>query len=431
LLVGTPPGNTSWTPTLFRYVEVRNQIDGPKASVIAAPDFHSLLPGTTSFQDDCAESIAVANTWAVTGSPSIVTDHELENASGSGRTSSVTSWQQVPAGATPPKAATVIPASLWSAMSVLVRGDDGPPVIEQVATALPAFDGTSIGCSVFAKRGQHLLALFGTGAGDTASITPPSPHSGTWTTIVDMGDTNQQFVRLLAWIRPVLNDGEQSVIIPQTAGASPPWDYHLKVVVLSNVAEFLPSCYDDWSVPYGVPACYRIRQGRADGSISDWSPEVCTTVPAPEGVDLIFTAPDMPELNAAYNEAHTRLPTTREYTLLDADQLTLQAVYGRDNQLAFRPAEKLGVAFNRTLLVSPLCQNEVPCLEAVRPLRDLMTAPVDFLVVRDTCGNSWYASLNVPTVTQFSSPDMPDLWTANIEVVELAEPILASVVSGA
>ena len=69
------------------------------------------------------------------------------------------------------------------------------------------------------------------------------------------------------------------------------------------------------------------------------------TVPPPAGVDLVFTVPSAPHMNAAYNEAHANLPTERDYEFLDSNDSIYTAVYGRDNQLKFRPTEKRGVRF--------------------------------------------------------------------------------------
>lgn len=415
------------------YVEVRTEVDGP---VVTRADFHSLLPGTTVFEDDHD------NTWTVYGAASVVAANELTGAFGGGAdSSSVAAWQQVPAGATGTRVAEVSPARNFATMSVLVRGVEGPPVLEEVVTNL-GLDGVTLTTSPTVKRGMWLLALFGSPAGSTEfngeTWGPPTPGNWEWqhfdpgfvvtgpTGITDShpNGTAADRPRVSAWIRPVVDDGPQTVTLPQTSDPFDPWDYHFRVVVLSNVAEFIPSCYDDWSVAYGGEVCYRVRQGRSDGSISDFSAPVCETVPGPAGVDLVFTVPSRPELNAAYNEAHAGLPTEREYTFLDAGDTVHMAVYGRDNQLAFRPTEKRGVRFRRNLLVSPLCEAEVPCLDAVKPLRDLMTEPVPIVVARDTCGNRWYASVVVDTAVQLSSPGLPDLWTAQVTIVELAAPVV-------
>lgn len=416
-----------------RSVEVRTEVDGP---VVARADFHSLLPGTTTFDDEHD------NTWTVYGGASIVADNELTGAFGGGADSSSTAaWLQVPAGATGTRTAQIAPARTYATMSVLVRGVEGPPVIEEVVTNL-GLDGVTLTTSANTKRGMWLLALFGTRAGATEFNGkvwgPPTPGNWEWqhfeagetvtgpTGITDShpNGTGADRPRVSAWIRPVVDDGPQTVTLPQTSDPLDPWDYHLRVVVLSNVAEFIPSCYDDWSVAYGTEACYQVRQGRSDGSVSDFSVPVCTTVPPPAGVDLIFTVPDRPELNAAYNETHDSLPTERAYEHLDAEDSTYTGVYGRDKQLKFRPTERRGVRFRRQLLVSPLCEDQVPCLDVVQPLVDLMVEPVPFVVVRDTCGNRWFAGIELETSTQLSTVGLPDLWTAQVQVTELAEPVV-------
>ena len=119
----------------------------------------------------------------------------------------------------------------------------------------------------------------------------------------------------------------------------------------------------------------------------------------PGGVDLVFTSPEAPDLNAAYPELHSSTPTERQFLFADAATTEYQAVYSRNNRLAFRPSEQSGVEFTRTLLVSPRCQMQIPGLRAVKPLRDLMTAALPYIIVRDALGHRWYGSLTVPSAT--------------------------------
>lgn len=398
-----------------QWVEVRTQVDGP---VVARAELHSQLPGTSTFEDE------YDNTWTVYGTASIVDANEWSGTFGGGAdTTSVATWEQVQAGSTGTRTATFTPSETRAAVSVLVRGREGPPVLEEVVTNL-GLDGVTLTTSPATRRGQWLLAVLGSEAGSNADFGPPTP--GNWQLVVDSGESNAaDKPRVAAWVRAVVDDGPQVVTVPQTTDPFDPWDYHLRVAVLSDVAEFIPSCYDDWSVRYGQEACYQVRQGRSDGSVSDYSVPVCATVPPPAGVDLVFTVPERPELNAAYNEAHTRLPTERDYEHLDANDSVYVGVYGRDKQLKFRPMERRGLRFQRQLLVSPMCEDHAPCLEVVQPLVDLMVEPITVVVVRDDCGNRWFAGVEVDTTTQLATVGLPDLWTAAVTITELADPLIA------
>lgn len=189
----------------------------------------------------------------------------------------------------------------------------------------------------------------------------------------------------------------------------------------------VPTCWDDWSHVYDSQVCYRVRQQRFDGALSDFIEQACTTVSSPAGADVIITVPDDPTANVAFPEANSgTLPITHEWTNLDSDQTTLRAIYGRDKFLAFRPLERLGLQFNRTLLVRALCTPEAPCLNVTAKLRDVAAAAGGSQVVRDRCGNRWYASVSVPSLTQLSDPDVGDMWLATLQVTELADPIVTA-----
>lgn len=187
------------------------------------------------------------------------------------------------------------------------------------------------------------------------------------------------------------------------------------------------TCWDDWSHVYDSQVCYRIRQQRVDGTLSDFVETVCRTTVAPAGADIIVTLPDEPERNIALPEAYPeQLPIKKEWTNLDADSHVIQAVYGRDKHISFRPIERLGFKFQRQVLISSLCTTTEPCLNVIEGLHEVCDATTGIIVVRDACGNRWYATLNVPTFTNLHDPDVGDMWLADIVVTELATPIISA-----
>ena len=146
---------------------------------------------------------------------------------------------------------------------------------------------------------------------------------------------------------------------------------------------------------------------------------------APPGADMVITSPDDPTLNVAFPEVYAaRLPISKDWINLDAESHVVRAVYGRDKHISFRPLERLGIRFKRRILISALCTPVVPCLSVTEGLHAVCHAPVSSLVVRDGCGNRWYATVNVPIFTQLHDPDVGDLWLADVEVTELATPII-------
>lgn len=186
-----------------------------------------------------------------------------------------------------------------------------------------------------------------------------------------------------------------------------------------------PHCFDDWSHVYDTPVQYRVRQRRVDGGYSDFTEVVTITTSAPTGADLIITAPLRPDLNVAFPEAYTSLPITKEWESLDADLHTYRQVYGRDNFVEFRPIETLGLRFKRRLTIAALCTPVKPCIDVVHTLHEICQETTG-LVVRDTCGNRWYAGVQVPTFTQLHDPGVGDIWFADIIVTEVATPVLTA-----
>jgi hypothetical protein len=198
------------------------------------------------------------------------------------------------------------------------------------------------------------------------------------------------------------------------------------VTVTGAAVTGAPTCWDDWSMVYGTQVCYRVRQKRIDGALSDFVETVCVTSQAPTGADLIITAPLDPTLNVAFPETYgATLPIEREWEVLDSDQHVYRQVYGRDGLVAFRPLEQLGLRFKRKLLIQALCTPVKPCIDVMHRLHEICRSTVG-LVVRDTCGNRWYAGVQVPTFTNFHDPYVGDIWTGDIVVTEVTTPVVTA-----
>lgn len=335
------------------------------------------------------------------------------------------------AGPTGTRTATFSLSDRWSSCSAVVRGRTAAPTIEQTLSGVSAGNvvlNTAAGTQV----GWWLLAIQGWDESDDPQMRPPSGTG--WQEIADSGfipdsPPNPSTSRTRIWARRVVQAGVQSVTFYDGLDVA---DNHAHLFVLSGVdtllaADHVPRCFDDWSLPFETPVRYRVRQQRVDGSVSDWSSEVPVYVPSPPGVDLTITAPADPSLNAAFPEAHgSRLPAESEWTTQDGDDVVFRQVYGRDHQIAFRPLERKGIAFSRRLIVSALCTASSPCLDVVAGLRDLTGAGQPYLVVRDYCGNRWYAAVTTDRVIRSTVPGLKgnadSVWLVDIQVTELVTP---------
>lgn len=157
----------------------------------------------------------------------------------------------------------------------------------------------------------------------------------------------------------------------------------------------------DLEARVGVQNWYRARLANAGDF---WGPYVSGTgtIPAPgvEGVTdansvLIFTSNRAPLATLAYVMVWDDRPV-EGFAFPEADTQTLQRMYNRDFQVAFRPLERGGEQFDRTILVQAAAI-PVESLANFINLRDLAWAELPYVCVRDELGNRWYANVLVPS----------------------------------
>lgn len=332
-------------------------------------------------------------------------------------------------GSTGPKTATFSTSDDYSAVSAVIKGAGvSSPVVQEVLSGLdtgptPVTLTSGVGTQV----GWWLVAVQGWAADEDDQLGPPTTGSG-WFQVADSGfHDGVDASRTVVYARRVTTAGAQSVTFAAPSYLFQP-DNHCRLYVLSNVdtptaADAAASCWDDWTGRFDTGLCYRVRQQRVDGAESDWSTEICTTMDAPVGADLIVTIPSDPSLNAAFPEAHTEDPPTREWELMDADQVSTRAMYGRDGVVAFRPLERLGKRFKRRLLLSALCTTfDEPSLDVVKALEDIMAAGANYLVVRTTGRDRFYATLTIDHLLQVVDRQLGDIWYGDVEVTEVSTP---------
>lgn len=131
---------------------------------------------------------------------------------------------------------------------------------------------------------------------------------------------------------------------------------------------------------------------------------------------LTFTSNVNPELNRAYPASWAGAPAIKEFTFLEAEERVLQRFHRRNYSVAFRPAERGGVQFTRTLLTNSATVPVNVTAKGFVPLRDTVWADLPYLCVRDQHENRWFANVNVPTGT-----------VQNQEKLQLAEVTITEV----
>lgn len=175
------------------------------------------------------------------------------------------------------------------------------------------------------------------------------------------------------------------------------------IMLSSNTAV---SGFNDYEARVGILSSYRIRRLNTYGFYGPWSSTLTATLPAPGvavgvsgGHVLIFTTNSRQDgsSNLAYLpiwDAGTTI--SEDFTFPEAGFVTLQAMYNKDFFTAFRPLERGGERFQRTVLVQAAAISP-ETLADFTSLRNMAWDTVPYICVRDEDGNRWLASINVPT----------------------------------
>lgn len=182
--------------------------------------------------------------------------------------------------------------------------------------------------------------------------------------------------------------------------------------------------FDDYEVRAGVETRYRIRYVHKNGMFGDWSSAVAEEIPAPgvtgvqadKGV-LIFTSNVDPTRNLAYVQIWQGAPN-EDFDFVEAGTRDLQRMYGRDYQVAFRPLERGGVQFTRTMLINAARVPVETLREGFTSLRDMAWADLPYICVRSDRGDRWLSNVNVPSG---SIRNRRKLYVAEIEVTEVTD----------
>lgn len=174
---------------------------------------------------------------------------------------------------------------------------------------------------------------------------------------------------------------------------------------VATVTDVVQGTFNDYEARIGVASSYRVRFVHLDGYTSDWSATVMTTIAAP-GVTgtlvghsvLVMTTNHNPDANIAQAMVWegSSLPP-QDFTFLEGTETVLQQMYQRDYRVAFRPLERGGVEFTRTLLVNSLGVPPRTLSDGFTGLRDLAWDTVPYVCVRDEMSNRWLTAVAVPS----------------------------------
>lgn len=184
--------------------------------------------------------------------------------------------------------------------------------------------------------------------------------------------------------------------------------------------------YADYEARVGIESRYRIRFQHRLLFPSQWSDEVASTIPAPgvtgTSVDngvLIFTTNNVQDGSRSLAYAMQWETDVEEgFNFIEAAQVKLQQMYGRDFQVAFRPLERGGERFQRVILVQAAAVPDGLIQHGFTSLRDLAWEDVPYICVRDELGDRWLATVLVP---EGKVQRNRRLYMANIDVIEVTD----------
>lgn len=165
--------------------------------------------------------------------------------------------------------------------------------------------------------------------------------------------------------------------------------------LVASIPTWTDLSIDDYEARINVATKYRVSLVRKDNVASDPVESGLITLNG-DGVELLFTSNVRPSMNIAHNDTGTSGTPPRDYEIPEASELVLRTVYGRDYAVAFRPTERRGVVFQRTLLLNALDPTPAPTTQIFDPLVDLAHADLPYVCVRDTHGGRWFAAIAVP-----------------------------------
>lgn len=172
----------------------------------------------------------------------------------------------------------------------------------------------------------------------------------------------------------------------------------------ATIAELDATCFTsmcDYEARAGVVSSYRARYVNALDFPGDWTSELTITLASPgvSGVGtgnstLIFTSNQDASASLAYTMVWDG-EVREDFNFPEAGFQQLRTQYNRDFFVAFRPTERGGEQFTRTILVNAAA---IPpeSLADFRGLRDLAWEDLPYVCVRDELGNRWLANVSVP-----------------------------------
>lgn len=183
--------------------------------------------------------------------------------------------------------------------------------------------------------------------------------------------------------------------------------------------------FNDYEARVGILTSYRIRYVNFYNFAGPWSATVTTTMAAP-GVtatsvganDHVWIFSTNSHQDGSSNLAYClgwEGEVSEDFNFPESSGQVFQTMYGRDYVTVFRPTERGGTNFGRTILVQAAAISP-ETLEDFTSLRDMAWTDVPYICLRDEDGNRWFANVSVPSGTVLRDRR---LYLAPVTIVEV------------
>lgn len=169
------------------------------------------------------------------------------------------------------------------------------------------------------------------------------------------------------------------------------------------------SRFRDYEARVGVTSQYRIRMVNGLNFAGPWvtgsgiiaSPGVSGATCLQLSSDtrtLIFTSNYNQDgtYNLAYVPVWEGGTPSEDFSFPEAGSVSFGRMYNRDYQVGFKPTERGGEVFSRSILVNAAAV-ALPRLANIKSLRDMAWQNVPYVCVRDNLGDRWFAVVQVPS----------------------------------
>lgn len=195
-----------------------------------------------------------------------------------------------------------------------------------------------------------------------------------------------------------------------------------QTIMLSSSAS--TAIFNDFESRVGISTSYRIRTVNAYGFEGPWSDPIDAFIVAPGitigchgGHVLIFSSNERQDgsANLAYSSVWMEERVNEPFSFPEAGFVQMQPMYNRDYFTAFRPMERGGEQFQRTILVQAAAISP-PTLADFTSMRDLCWEPINYVCVRDEDGNRWFTTVQLPSGVVLNNRR---LYMATVQIAEV------------